>query len=166
MKLSIQTGKENTLLRSRATEISSAELRDILPTGKAMMKWLGAKDNGAGLAAPQVGLSKRMIVVNLYEEEDGELHTIQSILMINPVIREFSTEVELDEEGCFSCPDEYGRVSRPRDILVEYRDVRYTLKKLRLSGFSARVVQHEIDHLDGILFTDKVIGEMIFEKEV
>ena len=51
-----------------------------------MMKWLKSKSNGAGLAAPQVGLSKRMIVVNLYEEEDGELHLTKTLLMINPVV--------------------------------------------------------------------------------
>ncbi len=164
MKLTIQTGETNEILRTPATEVRKEELSEVLSVGKNMMKWLKAKDNGAGLAAPQVGLSKRIIVVNLYHEEDDELHLIKTLLMINPTIVWASTECYLDEEGCFSCPGEYGQVLRSNAIRLEFRDERFLLKKLELDGFSARVVQHELDHLNGVLFVDKVQGELIIEK--
>lgn len=133
MKITIQTGHENEVLRTVSTEITLNELQKYLPTGKAMFKWLKEKSNGAGLAAPQVGLNKRMVVVNLYEEHEDELHILKTLLMINPVITWKSEECELDEEGCFSCPEEYGQVSRSSKIRVEFRDDRFLLKKLELS---------------------------------
>jgi len=163
MKLTIQTGETNDILRAVSQEVTQSELKEVLPTGKEMLKWLKAKQNGAGLAAPQVGMNKRMIVVNLYEEEGGEYHIYKTLLMINPVITWKSEECALDEEGCFSCPDEYGNVLRPTKIKLEFRDERFLLKKLDLEDFNARVVQHEIDHLDGVLFVDKVQGDIIIE---
>ena len=81
--------------------------------------------------------------------------------MINPRVISKGGEIESDEEGCFSRPGMYGQVLRAHEIEMEYRDNRYLMKKMSLSGFNARVVQHEIDHLDGILFTDKVQGKML-----
>jgi peptide deformylase len=98
MKLTIQTGNTNAILRATSTEVTQSQIKEVLPTGKEMLKWLKSKQNGAGLAAPQVGLNKRMIVVNLYEEEDGELHVYKTLLMINPVISWKSEAVVLDEE--------------------------------------------------------------------
>ncbi len=162
MKLTIQVGDDNTILRAISTEITREELSAHLPTGEAMHKWLRAKSNGAGLAAPQVGLNKRMIVVNMYKEEsDGELHLTKTLLMINPKIIARGSNIESDEEGCFSRPGMYGQVLRAHEIEMEYRDSRYLLKKMSLSGFNARVVQHEIDHLDGVLFTDKIQGKVL-----
>lgn len=164
MKLIIQTGEANSILRATSTEVMQTQIKDVLSTGKEMLKWLKAKQNGAGLAAPQIGLNKRMIVVNLYEEEDGELHIHKTLLMINPVITWKSEKITLDEEGCFSCPEQYGNVLRNEEIKMEFRDERFLLKKLNLNGFNARVVQHEIDHLDGVLFIDKVQGDIVIEK--
>ena len=161
MKLNIQTGEDNPILRATAIEVTQNELKWILPTGQAMMKWLKSKSNGAGLAAPQVGLSKRMIVVNLYEEEDSELHLTKTLLMINPVVLCETGELESDEEGCFSRPGMYGQVLRRHSIEMEFRSERYLLKRLTLEGFNARVVLHEIDHLNGVLFTDKVQGKLL-----
>lgn len=155
---------DNRILREISTEVSQAQLKDILPIGKEMLKWLKSKSNGAGLAAPQVGLNKRMIVVNNYVEEEDELHVHKTLLMINPVITWKSESCSLDEEGCFSCPEQYGNVLRNDAVRVEFRNERYLLKKMELSGFNARVAQHEIDHLDGVLFLDKVQGEVIVEK--
>jgi peptide deformylase len=161
MKLNIQTGEDNPILRATAPEVTQGELKTVLLTGTAMLKWLKNKSNGAGLAAPQVGLSKRMIVVNLYEEEDGELHLTKTLLMINPVVLSESGEIESDEEGCFSRPGMYGQVLRRHSIEIEFRNERYLLKRLSLEGFNARVVLHEIDHLNGVLFTDKVQGKLL-----
>jgi peptide deformylase len=165
MKITIQTGEDNAILRATSAEVLQVQLKDVLPTGKEMLKWLKSKSNGAGLAAPQVGLNKRMIVVNHYVEENEELHVDKTLLMINPVITWKSESCSLDEEGCFSCPEQYGNVLRNDSIRIEFRNERFLLKKLELNGFNARVVQHEIDHLDGILFLDKVQGEVIVEKQ-
>lgn len=76
--------------------------------------------------------------------------------MFNPVIKSHSETTEVDEEGCFSVPDIYDAVRRWTSITVEFLDESGKPKSMRLSGFNARVVQHEVDHLDGILFTDIV----------
>lgn len=156
MKLTIETGRENPILRARSEDISQSEWKKLAPLGRAMLDWLKSKDNGAGLAAPQVGINKRLIAVNMYDDSGDELMLIRTFLMINPVVLSHSEVMEKDEEGCFSVPDEYGLVSRYDWIVVEFMDENYKKKTLKLFRFNARVVLHEIDHLDGILFTDKI----------
>ncbi len=156
MKLNIQTGRENEILRNISTELSHEDWKRLAPLGREMVAWLKAKDNGAGLAAPQVGENKRLIVVNLYDESENELEYVRTLIMINPKIVSHSDELYNDEEGCFSVPGEFGLVKRWSSIVVEYNDDKFTKRSMRLSGFSGRVVQHEIDHLDGVLFTDKL----------
>ena len=103
---------------------------------------------GVGLAAPQVGMSVRIIVV-----DDGN----GLIEMVNPVITAVSGS-SIDEEGCLSCPGFTGPVSRYESITVDGMD--RSMKKITLtcSGLLARIFQHEIDHLDGMLFTEKAIS--------
>lgn len=103
--------------------------------------------DGAGLAAPQVSISVRVIAVN---------ENNQAKIMINPVITEKSTLREKGEEGCLSVPAVYGLVIRPQKITVEYYDPAGLKITTRESSLAARVIQHEIDHLDGILFIDKL----------
>lgn len=156
MKLNIQTGRENEILRTISTELSHEDWKKLAPVGREMVAWLKAKENGAGLAAPQVGYNKRLIAVNLYDEDEDGLIYIRTVLMVNPKIVSHSDEIYNDEEGCFSVPGEYGFVKRWNSIVVEYFDEKFTKRSMRLSNFSGRVVQHEIDHLDGVLFTDKL----------
>jgi len=135
---------------------------------------------GAGISANQVGVSQSMCVVRDFcEEEDSpdtdekerEISTekFEEKVLINPKIINTSKETEIDWEGCLSVPDQYGRVSRPVKIKIKYQDETGKEKKLNATGFFARVIQHEIDHLNGILFTEKVIGKTFpgsyFEKE-
>ena len=102
---------------------------------------------GVGLAAPQIGIAKRLITVAPGEEEPVWQ-------LINPRILNASGEA-VDVEGCLSIPGVYGEVPRYEQITVEAQDRDGQMLKLNLSGFHARIFQHEIDHLDGILFIDR-----------
>lgn len=109
---------------------------------------------GVGLAAPQVGVSKRIFVVdadNMTDEDDEEFGPIA---FINPVIVEKKgRKVPLDE-GCLSIPDVKDTIIRPEGVVVQYKDENFEDQELDVSGWMARVIQHEYDHLDGILFID------------
>jgi peptide deformylase len=158
-KLRIETGEENTILRAVSTPILPTELKQYRATIENMVKHIKNPDNGGvGLAAPQIGLNKRAIVVSLMKDYDDE--TYRTIPMINPEIIEHSTETCLDGEGCLSVPGETGDVRRWNWIRVSYIDLDGKKYSLRLDQLAARIVQHEIDHLDGILFTDRVVETM------
>lgn len=113
--------------------------------------------NGVGIAAPQVYISKRVIIVasrpNLRYPDAPEM---DAVVMINPEILEFSKETSLGEEGCLSVPDERGRVARAQKISMRYYTVAGDLIETTFEGFPARIVQHEVDHLDGILFVERL----------
>jgi peptide deformylase len=104
--------------------------------------------DGVGLAAPQIGLDARIAIVDI----DDELGTIE---MINPMILETSGE-QTGPEGCLSFPGLFGDVTRPNFVKIEAFDRKGKKYKLEAEEFLARAIQHEIDHLDGILFTTKV----------
>lgn len=106
--------------------------------------------HGIGLAAPQVGVSKRIIVVD-YGDEYGGL-----IEMINPVITEKSGKV-VDVEGCLSIPGLRGNVERFDKLTINFQSREGDLYEMKPEGYFARIFQHEIDHLDGILYTDLAI---------
>lgn len=122
---------------------------------------------GAGLAATQIGVSKRMCVVRNFFEDPLDENKIRSddIILINPKITHFSTEKDIDWEGCLSVPDKYGKVERALKIKVTAKDINGDLIKIKAEGFFARTIQHEVDHLDGILFTSKIEGETLTQKE-
>lgn len=113
------------------------------------------RSEGVGLAAPQVGLPIRMFIIDLdviSEDEPaykGYLHTF-----INPEILEESEETSSMEEGCLSIPGIHESVKRPEEVLVKYIDENLQQQERWLTGFEARVFQHEFDHLDGKMFVD------------
>ncbi|MCM1330193.1 MAG: peptide deformylase [Ruminococcus sp.] len=115
------------------------------------------KTNGVGLAAPQVGILRRAIVVDVGEGE-GLLE------LVNPEIIK-SKGSQRDVEGCLSCPDEWGYVIRPAEIIVRAQDRTGKDVQLKLKDFMARATCHEIDHLDGQLFTD-IADEMVDPEDV
>ncbi len=128
-----------------------------------------AKDpEGAGLAATQIGKSKRMCVVRDFFPNPAKPEEIafEDYLLINPKIVSRSKETEIDYEGCLSIPDVYGKVERYSKIKVDALNINGDRIKLKAQGFLARVVQHEIDHLDGVLFTERVTGKTLTEKEM
>ena len=128
-----------------------------------------AKDpEGAGIAATQIGVSKKMCVVrNFFPDpaKNGQ-YSYEDYVLINPKIVSTSKETEIDYEGCLSVPNTYGKVERYKKIKVDATDISGDRIKIKAQDFFARTVQHEIDHLDGILFTDRVIGEILTEQEM
>jgi peptide deformylase len=103
----------------------------------------------AGISLPQVAVSQRAFVVMIDDEP---------VIMINPLITKVGQEIP-SLEGCLSLPGQYGYVKRNSSVIVEYHDEDWERQTLRLETFYAFVVQHEYDHLEGILFTDKLLAE-------
>jgi peptide deformylase len=108
------------------------------------------RSNGIGLAAPQVGVGKRVIVVDVSPAGVPAA----PYRMANPEIVWRSEELRCGEEGCLSLPDHYAEVTRPERIKVRFLDERNEARELDAEGVLAKCIQHEIDHLDGILFVD------------
>lgn len=104
--------------------------------------------NGIGLAANQVGIDKRFFVLGIQEDE--------CIKVINPEIVEFGDEIVEYEEGCLSIPGIYKKVKRPEKIKVKYYDEYGNLIEKELNGILSRAFQHEYDHIEGILFIDRI----------
>lgn len=107
------------------------------------------KYNGVGLAAVQVGVLKRIIVIDLYDDKGP-------IVMINPVIIKTKGEQEV-EEGCLSFPNQFAKVIRPQEVVAEYTDKEGKRMKVKAKELLAQVISHEVDHLNGEVFMDKII---------
>ena len=111
--------------------------------------------NGVGLAAPQVGVSERVIVVHVPEDEE-EPGSGQLYALINPEVSRASDEVIEGLEGCLSVPGYVGEVARHASVTVKGQDLKGKKVRVKAGGFLARAFQHEIDHLDGVLFIEKL----------
>jgi peptide deformylase len=107
---------------------------------------------GIGLAAPQVGVAKRVIVLDI----SGEGQKPQPMMLANPQILWRSPEMATFSEGCLSLPEHYADVTRPAAIRLRYLDYQNEIRELEASGLLATCIQHEIDHLDGVLFVDHI----------
>ncbi len=140
-------------LRQKATKIRAvdAQLRRLAADMHETM--LAAP--GVGLAAPQVGVTRRLIVVHVPEDYDEEGSPETTLTLVNPEIVKSQGRV-VGQEGCLSIPGWVGDVPRADLITVKAIDLDNKPIRLKKSGFVARVLQHEIDHLDGILFVDRV----------
>ena len=137
-------GDEILSKRAREIEVIDDKIKELAQDMMdTMHKW-----DGLGLAAPQVGVLKRIIVIDLYEE--GAQFTL-----INPVIVSQKGEQEVDE-GCLSFPNKFGKVTRPKEVVVEALDLDGIKVKLEARDLLAQALCHEIDHLNGIVFTEKV----------
>ncbi|MFN3076173.1 MAG: peptide deformylase [Alphaproteobacteria bacterium] len=123
------------------------------------------KAPGIGLAAPQVGVLSRIIVVDVTDTEAGEPRS--PLRMVNPEIIWTSGEVQVCSEGCLSLPEQYADVERKAHIRVRYLDEHDETREIEVKGMLATVVQHEMDHLDGVLFVDhlsKVKRDIVLRK--
>ena len=141
------------VLRKRAkpvAEITEAELQ----LAEQMLMTLEATGNGIGLAATQVGVLKRLIVVDIGEVDD---EVYEPLVLFNPEILSSEGEI-VAEEGCLSIPDVTADVKRPERIVVEGIDVQRESIRIETDGLFARVLLHEIDHLNGVLFIDRISG--------
>ncbi len=145
----------NPVLRKKTEEINSdySKLSELIQN---MFDTMYHAD-GVGLAAPQIGLPIRLLVIDLapFKEENPELGSFK-IVMINPEMKEMSPECVSGEEGCLSIPGIHETVSRSEKIKVKYFDDQFIEHIEEFEGYKARVIQHEYDHLEGNLFTDKV----------
>ena len=113
--------------------------------------------NGVGIAAPQVYVSKRVIIVaSRPNPRYPDAPEMEAIVMVNPEIIQKSVQTVLGEEGCLSVPNERGEVARAEQITVKYQTLNSDEITQTFQGFPARIVQHEVDHLDGVLFVERV----------
>ena len=141
------------VLRKRAepvAEITEAERQ----LAEQMLETLYATGNGIGLAATQVGVLKRLIIVDIGEEDDEEY---EPLVLFNPELLSSDGEI-VAEEGCLSIPDVTADVKRPESIVVEGVNLQREAIRIEADGLLARVLQHEIDHLNGVLFIDRISG--------
>jgi len=136
------------VLRRRADEVEAVddELRRLIDDMFETMY----RSEGVGLAAPQVGISRRVIVVDVHDEE------VKPFALVNPRIVEASPETEKAEEGCLSIPGISAAVERPARVAVEGLDRDGNPVRVEGGGLLGRCLQHEVDHLDGVLFIDRV----------
>ena len=158
-------------LRKKASSVMSIS-RETIKLLNDMLETM-YKANGIGLAATQIGNDKRLIVMDCGEnknkssKEKEEAFKPNPIQMINPIIIFKSENLIEREEGCLSIPGYYGKVKRPDFIKVSYIDEKCKEKFMEANGLLAACIQHEIDHLDGILFVDylsRLKKDMIIRK--
>lgn len=142
------------VLRTPAKRISKVDesVRDL---ARDMLRSMYAA-KGIGLAAPQVGVHKQLLVIDL----DPENAAAAPMVLINPEIACFGAAIETYEEGCLSIPGVYLNVVRPATVEVSYRDEMGRPQRVKADGLLARCIQHEMDHLEGVLFVDRVTDEL------
>lgn len=138
--------KEDKVLREKNAKIKDPLNKEVQSLVSSMLETMRS-ENGLGLAAPQVGKNIRLCVI----EENGTTY-----VLINPKITTFSKNMVLMEEGCLSFPGEFFQISRPEEVKVRYLDEKGVSRKLKADGLLGRAVQHEIDHLDGVLIIDRL----------
>lgn len=131
--------------RSREIEVIDNKIKELAQDMmETMHKW-----DGVGLAGPQVGVLKRIIVIDLYEPDT-------QFVLINPVIVKEKGTQEVDE-GCLSFPNKFGKVVRPKEVVVEAQNLEGKKVKIKAQDLLAQALCHEIDHLNGVVFTEKVL---------
>lgn len=152
--------EELKILRSTSAEVvfPDPELKQLVIDMKATMKAY----RGIGLSAPQIGVLKRIMIA---EYSDGK-HTVPFTTLVNPEVTWSSKKEVSDEEGCLSFPDLFGMVKRPEKIEYQGYDLEGNKITGKTGGLLARIIQHEIDHLNGVLFIDRAEGDLYtYEKE-
>ncbi|MGJ8757154.1 peptide deformylase [Acinetobacter sp. HC8-3S] len=151
-----QRGEE--ILKIKAATVAQVEFNSewLLQLASAMHATM-LERNGVGIAAPQVYISKRVIIVaSRANPRYPNAPEMDPVVMVNPEILEFSQATCLGEEGCLSVPNERGEVERAQAVKVRYYNLQGEVVETNFEGFPARIVQHEVDHLDGVLFVDRL----------
>ncbi len=148
------------VLRQPAKRISSVdnEIRQIV---REMLQTMYSAD-GIGLAAPQVAVNKQLIVIDCEPDNPAA----PPLVLINPTIKRASREVCADQEGCLSIPGVYMDVIRPEMVEVSYKDEQGRPKTIKATGLLSRAIQHEMDHLNGVLFVDRVDNALALTEEL
>lgn len=147
MAVRIVREEGDEILRKKSREVEQVDdrIRDLLDDMVDTMH----KYNGVGLSAVQVGILKRLVVIDLYDDKGP-------IKLVNPVILKTKGEQEV-EEGCLSFPNKYAKMIRPAEVVAEALDENGKEIKIKAKGLLAQAICHELDHLDGVLFIDKMI---------
>lgn len=147
--MAIRIVRENgdEILRKKAREVEAVDdkIRQILDDMVETMHQF----NGVGLAGPQIGILKRLVVIDLYDDNGP-------IKLVNPRMIEQKGEQEV-EEGCLSFPNQYAKLIRPAQVVVEAQNENGEVIRIEAEGLLAQALSHELDHLEGILFVDKMI---------
>jgi peptide deformylase len=149
--LTVDNPEQLEVLRSRSRNVQRVTPR-LVAFARQMLETM-RNANGVGLAAPQVGILQRFFVVELPEDEEAN-QPRETYILFNPKIVKERGE-QIGYEGCLSIPGYIGEVSRREQIAVQGLNERGRSVRLKVEGYLARVFQHEIDHLDGVLFTDR-----------
>ncbi len=150
----------NEVLRKSAKRITKVDVNTRELIKQMLQSMYSAK--GIGLAAPQVGIHKELLVIDL----DLENPASPPIILINPEITAYSSSLDTYEEGCLSIPGVYLNVIRPSSIKLNYKDEMGRPKKINADGLLARCIQHEMDHLNGVLFVDRVTNQENLDQEL
>ncbi len=150
----IITWKNNPILRTISEEIKIVD-ENVLSFGNILMDFM-QKYDGLGLAAPQIGKNIRIIAIHEVKKTKKWYESVKEKILINPKILDKSKDTEMDEEWCLSLPWIYGNVKRYKKIFLEYTWIDGNIHEETYSWLNARILQHEIDHLDGVLFVDKI----------
>lgn len=137
-------------LRAKARPVGNADTDAVRALAPRMLDTM-YKAPGIGLAAPQVGELLRLIVVDLQPEEKPA-----PLVLVNPEIVAASTELSTREEGCLSLPGQYAEVTRPARVKLRYLDLEGARREIEAEGLLATCLQHEVDHLNGVLFVDHI----------
>lgn len=149
--LKLEKGKDNLILRTVSKPVKKID-RKMVKFVNDMVETM-FHEHGVGLAAPQVGVNERVVVCRFNHDTNHEL----IVPMINPVITHRSQEMDLHEEGCLSLPKEYDSIARHYSLTVKYQDLKGRENVLKLSGFNAKIVQHEVDHIEAHLYIDHLM---------
>ncbi|HSR32114.1 MAG TPA: peptide deformylase [Anaerolineae bacterium] len=150
--LTVDNAQHSEVLRSKSRAVQKVTPK-LAAFAEQMLETM-RKADGVGLAAPQVGVLQRFFVAELPEDEENN-HPRETYILFNPEIVKGKGE-QVGYEGCLSIPGYIGEVARQEEITVKGLNERGKPVRLKVEGYLARVFQHEIDHLDGILFTDKL----------
>ena len=147
-------------LRTEAKRISKVD-NQIRNLAKDMLQSMYSA-KGIGLAGPQVGISKELLVIDINFEDSAA----EPLILVNPEITAFGSTLNTYEEGCLSIPGVYLNVVRPSTIKLKFRDEMGRPRKMNADGLLARCIQHEVDHLKGVLFVDRVTSKEELKKEL
>ena len=151
--------QHNKVLRSKARKVQAVTPK-LVALAERMLETM-RQANGVGLAAPQVGVSQRFFVAELPEDEEND-RPRETYVLFNPEIVKSRGE-QIGYEGCLSIPGYIGEVARHEQVTIKGLDEKGRPVRLKAEGYLARVFQHEIDHLDGILFTERLTDPSTFQ---
>ncbi len=147
-------------LRQPAKRVAKVD-QSIRQLAQQMLQTMYSSD-GIGLAAPQVGINKQLIVIDCEPDNPEKA----PLVLVNPTIKRFGPQLCDAQEGCLSIPGVYLDVMRPEEVEVAYKDENGRPQTLKANGLLARAIQHEMDHLNGVMFVDRVQNSLALTEEL